>query len=97
MKKTVRFFTRVLALAFLLLSFVILDAALMGALPLIGALCLLPGSLLLTGKLFALSLKKPARRRAARPDPLPGGAARARRELRVWRSSDNKPGHTHVA
>lgn len=97
MKKTARFLTRVMALALLLVSFFVLEAALMGALPLVGALCLLPACLLATGRLFALSLKRPARRRAARPAPTPSGGNRLGRELRVWHSTARRPGHTRAA
>ncbi len=75
-----RLLTRVLALAFLLLSFFIVDAAILGVLPLVGLVALLPAAGLITLRLFALSVK-PAPRRArisqSHGAPPPRRAARA--------------------
>lgn len=98
MTGTARFFQRVLALAFLLLSFLILEAALIGVLPVIGAIALLPAALLLTGRLFTLSLRPAKRhaRQAAYPAPR-GGARVVRRSLRVYRAPQVENHPTHAA
>lgn len=97
MTGTARFFLKVLALAFLLLSFLILDAALLGVLPVIGAVALLPAALLLTGRLFTLSLQ-PKRRARQATQPTPRGGARARHAtLRVYHAPRVEDHPTHAA